>query len=670
MYNIDLQFKEYFPQLEKNFKLKYFQKKVIENVIDKGSTLCIMPTGGGKSLIYWMSGLVLGGITVVISPLIALINEQSEKISKQGFDVLTIHGGIDSAKQAKILKDFANKKFNPKFIFVSPEKIATDGLFEYCLKCRKDEITLFTIDEVHCVSQWGTNFRPFYKRIPDFINSVFTIESRPKILALTATLNPKEVIDICNEFEISKSNIIRDNLLMRKEISLKVLKFNNENEKEDKLWDLLKIHRNGKILVYVYRISSERGVEKLAEKASKIGYKAVYFHGDMSSEYRKEIVDKFKNNEIDAIFATNAFGMGIDIPDIRTVIHYMIPESVEQYYQEVGRAARDGKSANAYLLYTNKNIDVKRKYFIDGAFPKKEKLIDSYEKATKGKTGLQTIPYFEDEDVQLCFPYFLNNDMFQIKCKGFSDFKGISKVKNKELEDIIASSKTKNLITTIKKTKKDVKFIVDLTYKSFLNDEIKLSKPLDRRLIIDINTPVITEDNIKDIEASINEKREYKHGLLDYLVYLVDGKVFSNELNQEIGRYLGVDKHILGRIYSTTKGDLVRSKSEVIIANLLYQYGIDYEYESKLKYDQDKPAIEPDFTIILSNGEKIYWEHLGMLGLEGYDNSWLKKQEIYNKYFPGKLVVTYEGATITESAIDIINSILNNSKQFTKPIIE
>ena len=136
MYNIDLQFKEYFPQLEKNFKLKYFQKKVIENVIDKGSTLCIMPTGGGKSLIYWMSGLVLGGITVVISPLIALINEQSEKISKQGFDVLTIHGGIDSAKQAKILKDFANKKFNPKFIFVSPEKIATDGLFEYCLKCR------------------------------------------------------------------------------------------------------------------------------------------------------------------------------------------------------------------------------------------------------------------------------------------------------------------------------------------------------------------------------------------------------------------------------------------------------------------------------------------------------------------------------------------------------
>lgn len=658
MHNIDLKFKEYFPQLENQFNLKDFQKQVIENVIDKGNTLCIMPTGGGKSLIYWMSGLVLGGITVVISPLIALINEQSEKISQQGVEVLTIHGGVDSAKQAKILKDFANKKFNPKFIFVSPEKIATDGLFEYCLECRKDDITMFAIDEVHCVSQWGTSFRPFYKRIPDFINRVFGIEGRPKILALTATLNPKEVIDICNEFEISKSNIIRDNLLMRKEISLKVLKFNNENEKEDKLWDLLKIHCNGKILVYVYRIASERGVEKLAEKASEIGYKAVCFHGDMSSEYRKEIVDKFKNNEIDVIFATNAFGMGIDIPDIRTVIHYMIPESVEQYYQEVGRAARDGKAANAYLLYTNKNIDVKRKYFIDGAFPKKEKLIDSYEKATKGKTGLQTVPYFEDEDVQVCFPYFLNSKMFEIKCKGFSDFKGISKVENKELEDIIASSKTKNLITTVKKSKKDVKFIVDLTYKSFLNGEIKLSKPLDRRLIIDINEPMITEENIKDIEEAIKEKREYKHGLLDYLVHLVDGEVFSNELHQEIGRYLGVDKHILGRIYSTTKGDLVRSKSEVIIANLLYQYGMDYEYEAKLKYEQDKPAIEPDFTIMLSNGEKIYWEHLGMLGLEGYDNRWLKKQEIYNKYFSGKLVVTYEGATITESALDIINSIL------------
>ena len=133
MHNIDLSFKKYFPDLAGKFNLKDFQKKVINNVLENGNTLCIMPTGGGKSVTYWISGLLLGGITMVISPLIALIDEQSEKIKEQGYEVLTIHGGMDSQRQAQILKDFANKKFNPKFIFASPEKIATDGLFEYCI---------------------------------------------------------------------------------------------------------------------------------------------------------------------------------------------------------------------------------------------------------------------------------------------------------------------------------------------------------------------------------------------------------------------------------------------------------------------------------------------------------------------------------------------------------
>ncbi len=362
MLNIDEAFKNNFPKLaqkfeENQFAIKEFQKTVISNVIERGNTLCIMPTGGGKSLIYWMSGILSGGITIVISPLISLIDEQSEKIAEQGFEVLTIHGGMDSAKQAKVLTDFANKIINPKFIFVSPEKIATDGLFEYCIRERKKEITLLAIDEVHCVSQWGTSFRPFYKRIPVFLDCLYDdSEDKPKILALTATLNPKEVVDICIEFKIDKSNIIRDNLLMRSEISLKVLQFSNENEKEDKLWDIIKIHKNEKILIYVYRIGSERGVEKLADKANEKGYKSVCFHGEMTAKERKEIIDRYKNNEINVIFATNAFGMGIDIPDIRVVIHFMIPESVEQYYQEVGRAARDGNVATPIYFIRIKTL--------------------------------------------------------------------------------------------------------------------------------------------------------------------------------------------------------------------------------------------------------------------------------------------------------------------------
>lgn len=658
MLNIDEAFSSNFPKLASKFSLKDFQKRVISNVVEKDNTLCIMPTGGGKSLIYWIAGILSGGITIVISPLIALIDEQSEKIAEQGIEVLTIHGGMDSAKQANVLKDFANKVINPKFIFVSPEKIATDGLFEYCIRERKNEITMLVIDEVHCVSQWGTSFRPFYKRIPDFLDCIYNEgrDKQPRILALTATLNPKEVVDICREFNIDKSNIIKDNLLMRSEISLKVLQFNNENEKEDKLWDIIKIHKNEKILIYVYRIGSERGVEKLADKANEKGYKSVYFHGEMTAKERKEIIDRYKNNEINVIFATNAFGMGIDIPDIRVVIHFMIPESVEQYYQEVGKAARDGNVANAYLLYTNKNIDVKRKYFIDGSFPSAEKLVNTYKKIAEQGEGLHTLPYFEDEEIQQCLPYYLDSGVLKIECKGFSDLKSLKNVEDKALTDIINSTKTKNLITTVKKSKVNVKTIVNKVYESVVKGLATTTKPLDRRLIVEVIEREISEVKMQAIQSAIDEKREYKHGLLDYLIFLISDNTSSNELHQEIGRYLGVEKHMLNRIYSTVKGDRVRSKSEVIIANLLAQNGISYEYEKKLEYEKGK-WIEPDFTITLPDGRELYWEHLGMLGVESYDKRWLEKQDIYDNYFSGKLIVTYEGATITDSALDIINKI-------------
>lgn len=668
MLNIDLEFNNHFPVLfkefeEKNYALKDFQKRVITNVVEKDNTLCIMPTGGGKSLIYWLSGVIMGGITIVISPLIALIDEQTEKIRNQGFDVLSIHGGMSSSKQEETLIAFANGKLTPKFIFVSPEKIATDGLFEYCLKKRKDEIKLLVIDEVHCVSQWGTSFRPFYKRIPDFLERIYdNSEDKPRTLALTATLNPKEVVDICTEFQIDKINIIRDNLLMRSEISLKVLKFGNENQKEDKLWDIVKIHKNEKMLVYVYRIGSERGVERLAEKASDKGYSSIHFHGEMTSKERQEIIAKFKNNEINLIFATNAFGMGIDIPDIRVVIHYMIPESVEQYYQEIGRAARDGGVANAYLLYTNKNVDVKRTYFIDGSFPDEETIKRVYKKIADQGVGLRTLPYFEDEEIQICLPYYLYSDVLSIKSKGFSGLKGLDDVKDKSLLDIINSTKTKNLISTVKMTKLDAQNIIDKVYEAVVTNMATTKKPLDRRLVVEVLEQEISEDNMKAIMDEINEKLKYKHELLDYLVYLVNEFDSSNELHQEIAKYLGVEKHMLNRIYSTVNGDKVRSKSEVIIANLLADNSIDYEYEQKLEYDNGR-WIEPDFTIKKEDGTELYWEHLGMLGVESYDNRWLEKQDIYEKYFPDRLLVTYEGANITNNALDIIKKIASNSRK-------
>lgn len=657
MYKIDEKYKEYFPTLEEQFQLRPFQIEVIDNVCKNGNTLCVMPTGGGKSLIYWMTGMILGGVTIVISPLIALIDEQSDKLRSLGIEVLTIHGGISSDKQAKLLIDFANKRYNPKFIFVSPEKIATDGLFEHCMKKRKEEISLFAIDEVHCVSQWGMSFRPFYKRIPEFLLNIFESEEQfPKVLALTATINPKETLDICNEFLINQKNIIKSDFLIRTEISLKVLKFITEEEKEDKFWDIVNIHKNEKILAYVYRINSERGVIKLAERAIEKGYKATFFHGDLSAKERQEIIKKYKNDEINIIFATNAFGMGIDIPDIRTVIHFMIPESVEQYYQEIGRAARDKKAANAYLLYSNKNLDVKRRYFIEGSFPTEEKLKETYENITKNKIGLQSLPFFENEDTSKCFQYFIESNLLKVECKGFSTFKCIKSTSNQKLEEIMSLTRIKSLISSFKKSSYDIKDIVEMTYEGIINGDVILSKAIDRRLVIDVNKGYIENKDLTIIKEDINIKKSYKHDLLDYLVYLIDESNDSNRLHQEIGNYLGLDKHKLGRIYSTLKGDKVRSKSEVIIANLLYENGIGYEYEKKVFYSDDK-WIEPDFTIKIDEEDEIYWEHLGMLGLETYDERWSKKLHIYDIYFKDKLVTTYEGSTISDSAYDVIQKL-------------
>ncbi|MEK5428810.1 RecQ family ATP-dependent DNA helicase [Cytobacillus sp. FSL R7-0680] len=646
---IDQLFKSYFPALNEEFQLKDFQKSVISNVVDGKSTLCIMPTGGGKSLIYWLSGLAMEGITIVISPLIALIDEQSEKIREQGYEVLTIHGGINAKKQVDLLTKFSIRELNPNFIFVSPERISTDGFFEYCIKTRKEDIKLIAIDEVHCVSQWGVSFRPFYKRIPVFLNEIYGADSwGPKILALTATLNSKEVIDVCDEFKISKENIIKDEQLMRTEIKLKVLKFTNENEKEEKFWDLLDIHRDEKVLVYLYRKYHQRGVEDLTEMATEKGYKAVAFHGDMSAPERQKIIRAYKDDEINVVFATNAFGMGIDIPDIRVVIHFMMPESVEQYYQEVGRAARDKGAANAYILYTNKNIQVKKTHFINKSFPSMEVLDTVFTKITGNQKKLKTLQYYDDDEVQKCLAYFLDNGLMSIECKGVSNLKILSDIQNDELKEVFDSTKTKSFIKSVSNTGKSPKQIVDLIFSSVANDKVKLVKNLDKCLIINTDYEQIPDDKKEELQQYINERKQYKHNLLDYFVYLLDEGNDSRQLHQEIGKYLGVPKHKLNRIYATSKGDKVRSKSEVIIANLLYEHNVDYEYEKKLYYSPNN-WVEPDFTIKMKDGREIYWEHLGMIGVESYDKRWKEKLEIYRTHFPNQLEVTYEGTMISDS---------------------
>jgi ATP-dependent DNA helicase RecQ len=651
-------FEKEFPALASQFSLKPFQEKVINQVISNGSTLAVMPTGGGKSLIYWVTAKALKGTCLVVSPLIALIDEQAEKLTASGCNVLAIHGGMGASEQIKQLKAFAKGESNPDFIFVSPERMATDGFFEYCITLQKDKIKLVVIDEVHCISQWGFDFRPFYKHIPVFLNSVFS-NNWPKILGLTATINPRELIDITSDFKIDKKSILKDDVLLRFDIDLKVEKLSNEEEKRERLWEIIEDHKDEKILVYLYRKYHKGGVEDLCDVANQKGLTALSFHGDMTSSERQQIITEYRDGSTNLVFATNAFGMGIDIPNIRVVIHFMIPESIEQYYQEIGRAGRDQNGATSYMLYSNKNIQVRKTHFIDKSFPKEDEVKELFKKASNNEIGKKTLQYFAEEELQSALPYFLNCNAISIEGKGFTGLKVFKTNTNERLKSIVDSSKTGMVIPVLLKSENSnisCKDFFNITYKALVDDEATLTKNLDKCLIINATEKELTDEQLENISGETARKREYKHNLLDYLVYLLDNFDSSNSMHQEIGRYLGVNKHLLNKIHITESGIWVRSKSEVIIANILYRSSIDFQYEEKLYYNESQWK-EPDFTI-RHNGKTWYWEHLGLLGDEQYNENWQEKKQIFKDLGVwDNVITTKESAVLSNQANELIKKI-------------
>ena len=654
-------FNKEFPALASKFSLKPFQEKVINQVINFGSTLAVMPTGGGKSLIYWVTAKALKGTCLVVSPLIALIDEQAEKLTNEGFNVLAIHGGMGATEQIKQLKMFANGKSNPDFIFVSPERMATDGFFEYCISLQKDKIKLVVVDEIHCISQWGFDFRPFYKHIPVFLNSVF-YNKLPSILGLTATINPRELLDITSDFKINKQSILKDDVLLRFDIDLKVEKLTNEEEKLQRLWEIIEDHKDEKVLVYLYRKYHKGGVEDLCDLANQKNITALSFHGDMTSIKRQEIISEYRDGTTNLVFATNAFGMGIDIPNIRVVIHFMLPESIEQYYQEIGRAGRDQNGATAYMLFSYKNVQVRKTHFIDKSFPNQDEVKELFTKASNNEIGKKTLQYFAEEDLQTALPYFLNCKAISIEGKGYTNLKVFKTNSNIQLKKIVDSSKTGMVIPVLLKPENSgfsCKEFFTITYKALVDEEATLTKNLDKCLIINATETELSDVQLDEINKETTRKKEYKHNLLDYLVFLLDNFDNSQSLHQEIGRYLGVNKHLLGKIHKTESEIWVRSKSEVIIANILFRSKIDFLYEEKLYYN-DRQWKEPDFTIKY-NGKTWYWEHLGLLGDEQYNENWQEKKQIFKDLGVfDSVITTKESSVLSNQANELIKRIIED----------
>lgn len=317
------------------------QEDIINAVLDGRDVLALLPTGGGKSICFQVPAMYKEGICLVISPLIALMKDQVENLKRKGIPALSVYSGMSFLEVRKTLQNAAYGNY--KFLYVSPERLETNLFLEFLSSMN---ISLVAIDEAHCISQWGYDFRPPYMRIAalrEFLPGV-------PFLALTASATLPVQNDICEKLSFEKNHLRFQQSFARPNLSYSVF---NVVSKQNKLLEIL---RNVKGTAIVY-CKTRKHTKEIAELLKLNSINADFYHAGLGNEERNRRQENWINNTTRVIACTNAFGMGIDKPDVRAVVHYGVPDCLENYYQEAGRAGRDGKRAYAVLLYNNREIE-------------------------------------------------------------------------------------------------------------------------------------------------------------------------------------------------------------------------------------------------------------------------------------------------------------------------
>ena len=369
------------------------QEEIITSIGEGKDTLGLMPTGGGKSITFQVPALAQEGICIVITPLIALMKDQVQNLRKRGIKALAIYSGMT---RQEILTALENCIFgNYKFLYISPERLDTD-IFR--TKLRSMKVSMITVDESHCISQWGYDFRPAYLKIAE----IRTLLPGTPVLALTATATPEVVKDIQARLDFREENVFRMSF-ERKNLAYIVRQTDNKTQ------ELLHILRKipGSAIIYV---RNRRRTKEITELLVNEDITADFYHAGLDNAVKDLRQKRWQSGEVRVMVATNAFGMGIDKPDVRIVLHLDLPDSLEAYFQEAGRAGRDGEKAYAVILYTKTDRTTLHRRVVD-TFPDKEYILNVYEhlqyyyQMAMGD-GFQCVREFNLEEFCRKFKYF------------------------------------------------------------------------------------------------------------------------------------------------------------------------------------------------------------------------------------------------------------------------